>query len=254
MLAAQADDGADVELAQVAVEAVAAEEETVAREELHEARVDLDVVAVADGARDHVSMRRLLRLLGGDEALLQLPRDEGVILGQLLHLGAADAVDAAVAHLRGDGVLAEDQHGADGGAHPALAAVHLGHREDHVGRRLHGALHEATGVPDVLFLDGILELVEVRDAALDHAIDGLDRLLARHLTGRVPTHAVGDDVEAEHVVQVERVFVRLALAAQVAESRARAPQRGRGRFRGHRHRTGAGRPGRVGGTHGSPLA
>ena len=53
-----------------------------------------------------------------------------------------DAVDAAVAHLGGHRVVAEDEQRADGRAHPALVAVDLGDRVDEVRRRLHRALHQ----------------------------------------------------------------------------------------------------------------
>ena len=99
-------------------------------------------------------------------------------------------------------------------AHAGLAAVDLGHREDHVRRGLDGALHEAARRADVLLGERVGELVQVADAALDHAVDGLDGLLARDLARGVTAHAVGDDVEAEPVVEEERVLVRLALLAR----------------------------------------
>ena len=60
-LAAHLDDGRDVLVAQVAVQAVAAEKEARARRERDAPRVDLHVLAVADRARDDVPVRRLGR-------------------------------------------------------------------------------------------------------------------------------------------------------------------------------------------------
>ena len=57
------DDHRDLVVAQVAVQTVGAEQEAVARSGAHEPGVDLDVVAVADRARDHVAVRRRLRLV-----------------------------------------------------------------------------------------------------------------------------------------------------------------------------------------------
>ena len=83
-VAAEGHDRRDVGVVEVPVEAVAAEEEARARLDAHDARVDLDVLAVTDGARDDVAVRGPLRLLRGDEALVHLPGDERVVLGELL--------------------------------------------------------------------------------------------------------------------------------------------------------------------------
>ncbi len=47
-------------------------------------------------------------------------------------------------------------------------------------------------------------------AALDHAVNGVDRLLAGDFTGRVPAHAVGNHPQAEFVVTQVRVLVHRA--------------------------------------------
>ena len=66
------------------MQAVGAEQEAIARRERDEPGVDLDVIAVADRARDHVAVRRSARFFGRDEPLLELPGDERVVLGDLL--------------------------------------------------------------------------------------------------------------------------------------------------------------------------
>lgn len=189
------------------MEAVAAEQEAVALLDVEDARVDLDVVPVAHRARDDVAVGRLVRLLRRDEPLPELPRDEGVVLGHLRRRLPTHQVDAAVADLAEDGVLAQHEHRADGGSHARLVLVELGHGEDHVGRRLDGAFEHAARGPDALFRGLPAELGHRLEAALHHPVDGLDGLLARHLAGRVAAHAVGNDVETQAVVRHEGVLV-----------------------------------------------
>src|ERR1700730_2111442 len=119
-------DGRDVIVSQISVQTVAAEEKAKAGSERDTSRVDLDVLAVADGTRDDVAMRRTRCFLRSDEPLLQLPRDERMVLGQLFDVIAVDAINAAIADLRGDGVVAEDEQRANRGAHPALVTIDLG--------------------------------------------------------------------------------------------------------------------------------
>jgi hypothetical protein len=64
------DDRSDVARLKVAVQAVAAEEEAIPRAKRDDRGIDLNIVAVADRPCDDVAVRRLLRLLGGDEPLL----------------------------------------------------------------------------------------------------------------------------------------------------------------------------------------
>ena len=89
----------DVVIAQVAVKAVAAEKGADPGRELDAPRIDLDVFAVADRARDDISMRRFRGLLRRNEPLLQLPRDERMVFGELLDAPPDDPINSAVAHL-----------------------------------------------------------------------------------------------------------------------------------------------------------
>ena len=113
---------------------------------------------------------------------------------------------------------------------PRLGPVDLRDREDEVRGRLDGALHEPAGRARVFLGHRVDELAQAADAALDHAVERVDRLAARHLSGGVAAHAVGDDVEAELVVHEERVFVHGALAPQIGQRVSGAPE---GRRRGH---------------------
>ena len=142
-----------------------------------------------------------------------------------------DAVDAAVAHLRCDGVVAQDQHRADRGPHPALGAVDLRDRVDEVRGRLDRALHQAARRARVGLRDRVDELAQTAHTALDHAVERVDRLAARDLAGRVASHPVSDDVEAQLVVHEERVFVHGALATEIRERVSGPPQRRRRRRR-----------------------
>src|SRR5580692_5252480 len=76
-VAAHLDDAGDVGVLEVAVQAVAAEQKARGRNELNAARIDLHVLAVSDSARDDVAVRGPRGLGGRDEALFQLPGDEG---------------------------------------------------------------------------------------------------------------------------------------------------------------------------------
>src|SRR5579859_5160730 len=79
-VAAEPDDPGDVVVAQVSVKAVAAEQEARGGREGDASGVDLDVLAIADGARDDVPVGRPSGLLRGDEPLFELPGDERVVL------------------------------------------------------------------------------------------------------------------------------------------------------------------------------
>ena len=56
---------------------------------------------------------------------------------------------------------------------------------------------QATRRARVLVGEGPVELRHGAQPLLDHAVDGVDGLLARDLAGGVAAHPVGDDVEPE---------------------------------------------------------
>ncbi len=105
---------------EVAGEPVGAEAEAVAREHLDHERVDLDALVDADGARDRVLLRDLLDLLARELPALDELVVDGVILGDLLHAAAAHQVDAAVADVRDEALLADDDERRERRAHAAL--------------------------------------------------------------------------------------------------------------------------------------
>ncbi len=221
-LLTRGDDRTHVLVLEVAMEAVAAEKEAVALVQLHKTRVDLDVVAIADRPSDDVAVGRTLRLLRSDEPLLDLPRDQRVIFGKLFDCAAASTIDAAVTDLGGDREVAQDEQGAHGRAHAALAAVHLRHGENHVGGCLNRAFHHSEGSADHRLVGRALKVSKARNATLDHAVDGLDGFLARDLAGGMTAHPIANDVKAEAVVEEVRVFVRLPLSSNVGQTEARA--------------------------------
>ena len=97
--------------------------------------------------------------------------------------------------------------------------------------------HQAAGGADVLFDEGVGELVQVADPALHHAVDRLDGLLAGDFARGMTAHAVADDVKAQPIVEEERVFVRLSLAPHVGEACSGAPERRLNGLVRHRHRS-----------------
>ena len=103
--------------------------------------------------------------------------------------------------------------------HPLLVGVVLGDGEDHVGRGLHGALEQPLHRPHVVLGRPLAaEALHRLMAAADHAHDGVHRLAARDLAGGVATHPIGDHVEAELVVEQERVLVGRAPPADVGDT------------------------------------
>ncbi len=109
----------------VAGETVRAETEAIAGENLDDERVDLDALVHADGARDRVLLSDLFDLLARELAALDELVEDGVILGDLLHVAAAHHVDAAVADVRDEALLADDDERRQRRAHAALGRVVL---------------------------------------------------------------------------------------------------------------------------------
>jgi hypothetical protein len=56
-------------------------------------------------------------------------------------------------------------------------------------------------------------------ASADHAVHRVHGFLARDLAGRVPAHPVRYDVQAETVVDEERVLVQLSALSDVGQAR-----------------------------------
>jgi hypothetical protein len=234
---------------EVGVEAVGAEQQAVADLDGHGEDVDLDVVAQADGAGDHLLAGAALApgLLGGHGALLDLYVEPGVIFGELGDLAVAGEVDAGVADLTDDDELVGDQDDGGGGAHAALGGVDLAHAVDHVAGVLDGAADEGAEAADGLGGHGEARAgarcgaddaqdaagLGLGDGGLDdgglglHPVpDELDGLLAGDLAAGLAADAVADDEEAESLVGQPGVLVVSATTAcvRVAEV-ARAHRR-----------------------------
>ena len=88
---------------------VARENERVAGDELDDQRVDLDPLVDADRAGDRVLLLDLLDLLAGELAALDELVEDGVVLGHLLDVAAARQVDAAVADVRDEALVPDDE-------------------------------------------------------------------------------------------------------------------------------------------------
>jgi hypothetical protein len=201
------------------VQAIRREQELVARQKLDEQRVDLDPFIDADGARDGVLVCHLLDLVARELAALDELVENGVVLGELLHLSAAHHVDAAVAHVPDEALVADDEQGRERRAHAPLLLVALCLFVDARARALHGELEQ---VQDVAIgdLGGALcaglvvvdELLLLLHLFVDRAYgEG-----ARHFTGGVPSHSVGDDEEGELLVDEVIVLVVVAYASHVS--------------------------------------
>ena len=92
-----AEDLRDLLVRQVPVQAVGAEDEQVAGEDVGHQRVHRHLRLDSDRAGDHVPVLAGARLLAGDQAALDLFLHEGVVLGELVGAAVAVQVDAAVA-------------------------------------------------------------------------------------------------------------------------------------------------------------
>ena len=176
-----AEDRCDLVLGDVAAEPVGAEEPAVTGLGGQHSRVEFGRgVHIAEHAHEHGAARMHRGLLGGDAAAVDEPLHEGVVLGDLLELAVAQAVDARVADVRERDVVADAEDAADGGAHAGeLGVVEHGLGDQRVGGE-HRGLQGELGV-----VGRGVELVGLGDA--------LHRDRGRDVAARVAAHAVGDD-------------------------------------------------------------
>jgi hypothetical protein len=85
---------------------------------------------------------------------------------------------------------------------------------------LDGALDNPDGFPKrVLRGVTLRNPIELTVPSADHAVHCVHGFLASDLAGGVPTHPVRDDVQAQVVVDKERVFVQLSALSDVGQSR-----------------------------------
>jgi hypothetical protein len=185
-------------------EPVGADEEDVPVLGLDREAVDVHVGIRPDGARDHAALRVDLRLLRRELAALQQLVDEGVVLGELLHLLAADEVGARVADVSDRHRHALDERDRHRRAHPRRARIGRGADEDAAIRLLDERVDAARP----------FEAVGV--AALEHG----GRELRRDLAGLRAAHPVGDGEEGRRDDVV--VLVAAPSTPGVARHRVRA--------------------------------
>lgn len=156
----------------------------------------MDVVAIADGSGDHVFLLGAFCLFGRDDALLDLPIDEGVVFGQLRREAITNPIHTAVTDLRENETVGLTKHCGKSRTHPALAAVEFRHPVDHVRRGLHCRFENALDTADSLTKTGS-----------NHPVYRLDGLFARDFAGRLSPHAVCDHPKAEFIINEESVLV-----------------------------------------------
>ena len=203
---------------EVAVQAVAREDERVARDELHDERVDLDALVDADCARDRVLLLDLLDLFATQLPALDELIVDGMVFGNLLDASVAREIDAAVADVRDETLVADDDDRAEGRAHAALVRVVGRFFVDLGASTLNGVLDQGDDVlrGDLARAGGArLVVVEQLLLALDLLVHGAHGDRARDLAGGVAAHAVGDDEETELLVDEEVVLVVVAHLADI---------------------------------------
>ena len=108
---------------EVAVQAVAAEQEHVTLGHVGDQRVDLDRLLDAHGAGDDVPDLADFGLRTGDEAALDLLLHEAVVLGELVHAPATQQVRPAVARVRHHRLPSADDKHDTRGAHAPLRGI-----------------------------------------------------------------------------------------------------------------------------------
>ncbi len=197
---------------------VRAEQELVAGQDFEVHGVDLDGFIDADGARDRVLVRGVGRLgqrLARDLAVADELVDERVILGELLRAALADHVDAAVAHVRDEAALAQQQERRDRGTHAALVGFLLAAIVDGHAGGLHGVFehpeHVVRGHARLVTRVGLEDVAP----AVDRGADLGDRDLRRDLARGVSAHAIGHHEERQLLVDQVVVLVVRALAPDV---------------------------------------
>src|SRR5436190_15630866 len=177
-------------------QAVARHEEDVARARFAAIDVRLHVAPGADAARDHVAVRVVARLFGGEVSRVHLLLHVRVILRQLLELSTAQQVDARVAHLADEVARAgQNEHRR---RRPHALLVHF--RERALVDRAVGVLERVRHE-----LHHVLA-VEVADVG-ELALDDLYRHFARHFPCRVSSHPVRYDEDPSRGRRIDREVV-----------------------------------------------
>src|SRR5690606_22900915 len=143
---------------------------------------------------DEVTPLVALRLLFGQEALLELLLDPRVVLRELVDLLAPHEVGARVAHVPDVGGAVPQRHAGERRAHAAPALVlDRGGVDAPVGEP-HGLVDELVDADDRLARADLL------DVAAERLVEDLHRQLARDLARGRAAHPVGDGEEGDVTV------------------------------------------------------
>src|SRR5450432_390023 len=203
---------------QVAVKAVARENERVARDELDHEGVDLDPLVDAHRAGDGVLLLDLLDLFATQLPALDELIEDRVVFGDLLDMPVAREINAAVADVRDEALVPHDHDRGERGAHSALVGVVARLFVDLRAGALHRVLDEGDDVfrRDLAGAGGArLVVVEQLLLALDLVVHGAHGDRAGDLARGVTAHPVGDDEETELLVDEEVVLVVISHLADV---------------------------------------
>src|SRR5450432_1060780 len=203
---------------QVAVKAVARENERVARDELDHEGVDLDPLVDAHRAGDGVLLLDLLDLFATQLPALDELIEDRVVFGDLLDMPVARDINAAVADVRDEALVPHDHDRGERGAHSALVGVVARLFVDLRAGALHRVLDEGDDVfrRDLAGAGGArLVVVEQLLLALDLVVHGAHGDRAGDLARGVTAHPVGDDEETELLVDEEVVLVVISHLADV---------------------------------------
>ena len=198
----------------VAVQAIAAEQEGVAGDDVEGEGVDLDILLDTDGAGDDVGVRRRTRLLAGHLAAFDHLARVAVVFAELVDLAGTHHVQARVADVAHHALAADDEHHHQRRSHPGFAVIGGRHHENlgarGVDRELAQTREFLTGV-GVVFAG----IVDQRAVFADHALHGFDGVGGGDFAGGMTTHPVAHDVEPERRIEEEVVLVVIALLADV---------------------------------------
>ena len=171
-----AQDPRDRGVLDLAVEAVRAEQQPIARRQVGGDDVDPDLVLRPEGPGDDVSPAIGHRVGRIDDPLADHRRHEAVIVRQLDQPLVAEPVRAAVADV-GDGDRVADDHDGTGGSHAGQVRTEAGLAPDR-GVGPFDGVHDRVGVG--------------RGRSIGGLVEQSDRQLGRHLARLVAAHPVGD--------------------------------------------------------------
>ena len=196
----------DLVVARHARQAVGAEQKAVAGLQVRRQKIGGVVPLRAERARDDVAPGVRSGFLRGQNARANQLADEGMILRELLHAPAPQAIDAAVADMRDIDV--------------ACAAAQ--HRERRAHARAFGVPLRALVNPLVRAEHRLFDLVDGRLLVpRGHFAHRVNRHPAGHFARQMAAHAVRDDKNAAFFVKPGRILILFAFFADIGAHRRR---------------------------------